>query len=76
MNISFSVYESCYLDLGSSAPASQTYANFAANYLRKAKGGISLVSKELVGLWNLDPGHHEISALAVCPCYARRLAAF
>ena len=64
INISYSVYESCYLYLSSLAPTSKTYANLL-NYMRKANGGISLVSKELVGPWNLDARDHEPLALAV-----------
>ena len=64
VTISYNVYESCYLYLSSLAPTSKTYANLL-NYMRKAKGGISLVSKELVAPWNLDPRDHEPLALAV-----------
>ncbi|CAE7656833.1 unnamed protein product, partial [Symbiodinium sp. CCMP2592] len=64
VNISHNVYESCHLYLSSLAPTSKTYANLL-NYMRKAKGGIWLVSKELVAPCNLDPRDHEPLALAV-----------
>ena len=64
VNIAYTVYETCYLHLSSLATGSKNFVNLQ-NYMRKAKGGISLVSKELVAPWNLADDHHEPLALAV-----------
>ena len=64
IRVSESVYDTCYLYLCSLAPSSQTHSNWR-NFMRKAAGGIRLVTKKLVAPWMLKPEHAELLSLAV-----------